>query len=144
MKSSVYHTKTMIILASVVTLVCSLSVPEPRKAPPEVVAKWNEMVMPYHELCLNETHIDPEPIIHMLSYYATIPEEREIHCYWKCFQEHAKFISNGKVDLDFMVKTAYNLSRELAEKCVVLGDGETDLCQKSYIIVKCIVMDGVV
>ncbi|KAB0798179.1 hypothetical protein PPYR_09172 [Photinus pyralis] len=144
MKPSVFHSKTMIVLASVVIVLCSLSTSEAqKKVPAEVVAKWNELVMPYHKLCLNETHDKPEPIIHMLADY-TIPDEKSIHCYWKCFHEHAKFLSNGKFDIDVMLKLVYSLPRELAEKCIVQGEAESDICQKSYTLVQCIVMAEVV
>ncbi|KAB0798181.1 hypothetical protein PPYR_09174 [Photinus pyralis] len=131
----------MIVLV-VVVLSCFFGTLEARTVPPDLVEHWKKMVLPYHTLCLNETHDNPEPIIHMLAEF-TLPEEKVIHCYWKCFHEHIKFVVNGKMDVDLMVKTVYKLTPELAEKCVEQAKQEEELCQRSYVLVQCVVMNEV-
>ncbi|KAB0798177.1 hypothetical protein PPYR_09170 [Photinus pyralis] len=127
--------KFMLNLIVSFSMVCIMS--QAKELSPLVVDHWKAMMRPYHEVCLNETQIDPE-IPNRLFGKSQFPDEKLFHCYLECMHEKLKFLVDGKFSVNNMVAAVYMLNAELAQKCVDDAHSVEEKCARSYVLVQCV------
>ncbi|XP_031345519.1 uncharacterized protein LOC116172442 [Photinus pyralis] len=124
-----------VVMAMLAAVLVS-NVSQARKIPLDIQEKWKKVVEPYHQTCINETHIDPDAVISMLT-DSRLPSERSIHCYWKCILEHLKFLVDGEFNIDLMNNQVYLITPEVSKPCIQIAFGEKEVCKRIYTFVQC-------
>ncbi|KAK5645958.1 hypothetical protein RI129_004422 [Pyrocoelia pectoralis] len=109
-----------------------------KEIPSNILEHWKQVILPYREQCVTETHIDPDTLISALKEFH-LPEEEEIHCFWKCILEHKSFFTNGKIDVNRVVQGVPFVSAELTTTCVVKTNREEGQCRRAHAFLQCVI-----
>ncbi|KAK5645956.1 hypothetical protein RI129_004420 [Pyrocoelia pectoralis] len=133
-----YDTKKVMVLLPIIVASTMVFISESKHIPPDIAEHWKQTLAPFHTICLNETELNPQLLAHLLSDFE-IPDEKLIHCYWKCMQEHMEIIKNGKINIDAMYKAIYMITPYMRTICVEEAYKEEELCRRSHKLAQCII-----
>ncbi|XP_031342929.1 uncharacterized protein LOC116170577 [Photinus pyralis] len=127
---------------AVVLLMCCVIQVQLKKVPSVMKDRWEQMVSPFHDVCINETKVQPS-VADRIFEDSHLPNDEHFKCYIKCLQEYLNFSIDGQFNVDQMVKGVYALTPELAKSCVEKAYRETNPCERAFFMAQCVVYTDV-